>query len=528
MDDLRLTFLVFGILAIVAILIHGLWTIRKNSKVKQSQMYGKEHNSPLGKIDHTAVKKTNGASDESSQGGFDQDGVGQVRVLKSVEPIVPIKFDNDVANDDDLMTGLSSNDIDQTQSSPDSAIDDKVLSFGPHFIDKAVTNEDDISTKSPMADDENAAPTAQHTPDDSKADDSLKLDDLSLDNSDMSFESTAQSAPIPQESKPLYGSVVTQPKPGFMQQQTPDNQGGDVEAQPPAFLLKQEQSTPDFELSSDAAPKISTNVDMPSDELATAPSHVEPELNDTNSVDTSNSTAANDNTVTSMPSSVEEEAKAAPEPEAKGFAAQARRLVSRRRKSVADKIRKEPKLKAADDKAEEQMKIDFSTADEPKVSEQVQQAPANDSSASQVNEPAQQEVLVLHVKAQEDAPIDGAALLPMLLTLGLKFGEQDIFHRHVNINGKGQVLFSLANMFKPGHFDIDAMETFSTRGLALFMMLPIEGDPQQVFNMMHNASRKLAEEFGCDILDGARRPLSKQALQKYSEKIREFEKLNKF
>jgi cell division protein ZipA len=86
------------------------------------------------------------------------------------------------------------------------------------------------------------------------------------------------------------------------------------------------------------------------------------------------------------------------------------------------------------------------------------------------------------------------------------------------------VLFSLANLFKPGVFDIDNIETFSTRGLSLFMMLPIEGDAQQVFNMMHNAARKLAEEFSCQILDGGRGLLTKQGLQKYSERIREFER----
>jgi cell division protein ZipA len=112
----------------------------------------------------------------------------------------------------------------------------------------------------------------------------------------------------------------------------------------------------------------------------------------------------------------------------------------------------------------------------------------------------------------------------MLLTLGFKFGDQDIFHRHVNSNGKGPVLFSLANMFKPGNFDIDNLETFTTRGVSLFMLLPIEGDPHQVFNMMHNAARKIADEFNAQVLDGRRSVLSKQGLQQYVEKIRDFER----
>jgi len=136
----------------------------------------------------------------------------------------------------------------------------------------------------------------------------------------------------------------------------------------------------------------------------------------------------------------------------------------------------------------------------------------------------EQEVLVINVRASEEQPISGAALLPLFLTLGFKFGDQDIFHRHVNANGKGPVLFSLANMFKPGVFDIDNLETFQTKGVSLFMILPIEGDAHQVFNMMHNAARKLAEEFGAQVLDGRRSVLTKQGLQQYAEKIREFER----
>lgn len=132
--------------------------------------------------------------------------------------------------------------------------------------------------------------------------------------------------------------------------------------------------------------------------------------------------------------------------------------------------------------------------------------------------------MVINVRASDDNPISGAALLPMLLTLGFKFGDQDIFHRHTSADGNGPVLFSLANMFKPGVFDIDNLETFTTVGVSLFMILPVDGDTHQVFNMMHNAARKIADEFGAQILDGRRSVLTKQGLQQYFEKIRDFER----
>lgn len=187
--------------------------------------------------------------------------------------------------------------------------------------------------------------------------------------------------------------------------------------------------------------------------------------------------------------------------------------VKRKKAEATAKKRKEPRIR------EDQMRIDF---DEP---EAAPETPAPSAPDAPKNDAPSQEVLVINVKAPDDAPIQGAALLPMLLTLGFKFGDQDIFHRHVNSNGKGPVLFSLANMFKPGVFDIDNLENFSTQGVSLFMILPIEGDPHQVFNMMHNAARKIADEFSSQVLDGRRSALTKQSLQQYVEKIREFERM---
>lgn len=178
---------------------------------------------------------------------------------------------------------------------------------------------------------------------------------------------------------------------------------------------------------------------------------------------------------------------------------------------TSSKKRKEPTL------GKDQMNIDFDDSS-PSLSE------SDNSTTSNSSAEMPSEVLVINVRAEEGESLSGAALLPLLLTLGFKFGEHDIFHRHVNANGKGPVLFSLANMVKPGVFDIDNLETFSTQGISLFMVLPIEGDPHQVFNMMHNAARKVADEFNGQLLDGRRSILTKQGIQQYVEKIREFER----
>lgn len=141
---------------------------------------------------------------------------------------------------------------------------------------------------------------------------------------------------------------------------------------------------------------------------------------------------------------------------------------------------------------------------------------------AETSEPEKQEVLMLYIDKAEGTPIDGAKLLPTLLTLGFKYGEMDLFHRHQDSSGKGEVLFSLANMYNPGTFDVDQMEQLTTRGLTIFMTLPNAAEPLQTFNMMHNAAKKIAEEFGAAVLDDKRNPLDVAIVRSYVEKIRKF------
>ena len=136
------------------------------------------------------------------------------------------------------------------------------------------------------------------------------------------------------------------------------------------------------------------------------------------------------------------------------------------------------------------------------------------------------EVLIISVVMPESQQMSGAALLPTLLTLGMKYGDMNIFHRHEDNAGNGKVTFSLANIMNPGTFDLDNMESFSTQGISLFMTLPNVGDASVVFNQMLNAAKQLALEFNGQLLDDKRSVMTKQTEQHYTGKIREFERRN--
>lgn len=139
-------------------------------------------------------------------------------------------------------------------------------------------------------------------------------------------------------------------------------------------------------------------------------------------------------------------------------------------------------------------------------------------------QPDPEEVLIMTVQARDNKTLSGAELLPIFLSLGLKFGEMGIFHRHLDPTGHGPVMFSLANMVNPGTFDLENMEQFTTSGITLFMTLPCPGNAQQAFTMMLNAAQKLAEELDAQVIDDTRSVLTQQKIRHYQERIREFER----
>ncbi len=180
---------------------------------------------------------------------------------------------------------------------------------------------------------------------------------------------------------------------------------------------------------------------------------------------------------------------------------------------------REPELFADDhdDYAEERRGTGFVSAQAAPAGQASSQAPAKEL-------PPAEEVLVISVISRDEGGFKGPALLQNILESGLRFGEMDIFHRHESMAGNGEVLFSMANAVKPGVFDLDDIDHFSTRAVSFFLGLPGPRHPKQAFDVMVAAARKLAHELDGELKDDQRSVLTAQTIEHYRQRIVEFER----
>lgn len=146
--------------------------------------------------------------------------------------------------------------------------------------------------------------------------------------------------------------------------------------------------------------------------------------------------------------------------------------------------------------------------------------------AEQPAEP--EEVLIINVMAFKGEMFNGADLLDIVLKCGMRYGSMDIFHRYSDAKGDGTLLFSMANMVRPGTFDLDAMDEFETPGVSLFMTLPLNADSMESFDLMLNTARTIAETLDGELKDEQRSVMTRQTVEHCRQRIRDYERKRLF
>lgn len=134
------------------------------------------------------------------------------------------------------------------------------------------------------------------------------------------------------------------------------------------------------------------------------------------------------------------------------------------------------------------------------------------------------ELLVINAMAPEGKPFKGNDLLQILMACDVRYGKMGIFHRYENSDGTGQIQFSVANLVEPGNFNLDEIDDFSTPGVVFFMHLPGPRESIKAYEAMVETARCLVKNLEGELRDQTHSVATKQTLEHYKQRIRDFER----
>ncbi|TAL85923.1 MAG: cell division protein ZipA [Rhodanobacter sp.] len=129
-------------------------------------------------------------------------------------------------------------------------------------------------------------------------------------------------------------------------------------------------------------------------------------------------------------------------------------------------------------------------------------------------------IVTLFVVAREGEYFHGPDLVVAAEKAGLEFGDMGIYHRL--LDGKRELgpIFSVANMLKPGNFDLGKLDALRTPGLSFFMTLPAPLPALDAWDAMLPTAQRLAELLDGQVLDEERNALGRQRIAHIRDELR--------
>jgi cell division protein ZipA len=199
---------------------------------------------------------------------------------------------------------------------------------------------------------------------------------------------------------------------------------------------------------------------------------------------------------------------------------QGRRLESAGRGGFADGGRVEPTLgeliagePGADAPEGAQAEIDLG----------MQPAPAGPAAGRRVSDEFDK-IVTLYIAARAGAKLRGPDIVVAAEKTGLTYGHMNIFHRLVEGHPERGPVFSVANIMKPGGFDMATIQSLETPAIAFFLTLPAPVPALDAWETMLPTAQRMAELLDGVLLDESRNALGRQRIQHLRDELRAWDR----
>ena len=133
-------------------------------------------------------------------------------------------------------------------------------------------------------------------------------------------------------------------------------------------------------------------------------------------------------------------------------------------------------------------------------------------------------IVSLYIAAKAGQMLRGPDIVVAAEKAGLTYGHMDVFHRLVDGKPELGPVFSVANILKPGSFDMGAIATLETPAITFFLTLPAPVGALEAWDMMLPAAQRMAELLDGVVLDEERNALGRQRIAHIRDELRAYDR----
>jgi cell division protein ZipA len=133
-------------------------------------------------------------------------------------------------------------------------------------------------------------------------------------------------------------------------------------------------------------------------------------------------------------------------------------------------------------------------------------------------------IVTLYIAARAGEKLQGPDIVVAAEKAGLAYGHMNVFHRLVEGHPERGPVFSVANIMKPGSFDMATIQSMETPAIAFFLTLPAPVPALDAWETMLPTAQRMSELLDGVLLDESRNALGRQRIAHLREELRAYDR----
>jgi cell division protein ZipA len=133
-------------------------------------------------------------------------------------------------------------------------------------------------------------------------------------------------------------------------------------------------------------------------------------------------------------------------------------------------------------------------------------------------------IVTLYLAARAGQSLHGPDIVVAAERAGLVYGHMGVFHRLVDGHPERGPVFSVANIMKPGSFDMGAIHELQTPAIAFFLTLPAPVAALDAWDTMLPTAQRMAELLDGVVLDEQRNAIGRQRIAHIRDELRAYDR----